>query len=113
MGKTMLRKDGIGLAGPQVNESIRVITININGEAVAFINPKIIKKSWRKNTAEEGCLSIPGVYGKVKRHTNVEVKFLDKNANPQKIKGNKLLARVFQHEIDHLNGVLFIDKMEK
>ncbi len=113
LGETMLKKDGIGLAAPQVYKNIRAIVVNLKNSAVCFINPKIIKKSWLKNIIEEGCLSIPGVFGKVKRHNSVVIKYLDLNADLKKLKAKNLFARVLQHEIDHLNGVLFIDKVIK
>ena len=109
----MIKKDGIGLAAPQVNIAKRVIIVNSNNNAAVFINPKIIKKSFLKNKMEEGCLSIPGVYKKVKRYNSVTMQFQDLKAKKQKIKANKLLARILQHEIDHLDGVLFIDKIVK
>ena len=113
MTKTMLKKDGVGLASPQIGELKRIFIAVINGTPQVFINPKITKKSWRKNTMEEGCLSIPGVYGKVKRPTSVEVEYLDLSGEKRKIKANKFNARVIQHETDHLNGILFIDRMKK
>ncbi len=113
LSQTMIKKDGIGLAAPQVNIAKRVIIVNSNNNAAVFINPKIIKKSFLKNKMEEGCLSIPGVYKKVKRYNSVTMQFQDLKAKKQKIKANKLLARILQHEIDHLDGVLFIDKIVK
>ncbi|HPA25352.1 MAG TPA: peptide deformylase [bacterium] len=113
MAKTMLEKDGVGLAAPQVGKNIRLIVVNSEDGVMAFINPKILKKSWRKKIGEEGCLSLPDIFMLVKRHYGVEVEFLNLEAKKQKIKAKDLLARVFQHEIDHLDGVLFIDKAER
>lgn len=113
MTETMLKNNGIGLAAPQVGQSIRLIAINSEKEIIAFINPKIIKKSWRKNIEEEGCLSIPGVFLPVKRHNSVTMEFLNLAGEKQILKAKNLLARVLQHEIDHLDGILFIDKAEK
>lgn len=113
MKQTMIKKDGIGLAAPQVDRLIRVIVINIDSMSQAFINPKITKKSLRKNIMEEGCLSIPGVYKNVKRSNSVSVEYLDMDGKKHKIKTSGLPARVFQHEIDHLDGVLFIDRAKK
>jgi peptide deformylase len=113
MGEIMFEKDGIGLAAPQVGILKRVIVINVDGNAVPFINPKIVAKSWHKDTKEEGCLSVPEVFGKVKRHMWVKVNFLDAKGEEHEMKVRGLLARVFQHEIDHLDGVLFIDKIVK
>ncbi len=113
MSETMFEKDGIGLAAPQINKNLCVIVVNLKNSAVVFINPKILKKSWRKNVMEEGCLSIPGIYGKVKRNNSIIVKYLDLNGDLQKLKAKKTLAQILQHEIDHLDGILFIDKMIK
>lgn len=111
--KTMLVADGLGLAAPQVNKSIRVIALNVGDQPQIYINPKILKKSWRKNIMEEGCLSVPGVWGNVKRPIKVVLEYTDLNGQNHKIKVSDLPARVFQHEIDHLDGVLFIDKILK
>ena len=113
MADVMLEKDGIGLAGPQVNIGKRVIVIATQDGAIPFFNPKIVKKSWRKEVAEEGCLSVPGIFGKVKRYYGVTVEYYDADAKKQKIKARGLFARVLQHEIDHLDGILFIDKIIK
>lgn len=110
MTKTMKEKDGVGLAAPQVGEDIRLIVINEKNGPLCMINPKIIKKSLLKEWDEEGCLSVPGIYGKVKRNKNLSCEYLDKEGKKNKIKANGLLARVIQHEIDHLDGILFIDK---
>jgi len=113
MAETMLKKDGFGLAAPQINQSIRLVTVNNNGEIAVFLNPKILKKSWRKNIAEEGCLSIPNVFLPIKRHSTITLEFLNLAGDKQILKTKDLLARVLQHEIDHLDGILFIDKAEK
>ncbi len=111
--ETMLKADGIGLAAPQVNQHIRIIAINIENYSQILINPKIIHKSWHKDIMEEGCLSVPNIYGKVKRHKNITVEYFDRQGNHHKNKFSHLPARVIQHEIDHLDGILFIDKMIK
>jgi len=113
MAETILKKDGVGLAAPQINQSIRLVTVNNNGEIAVFLNPKILKKSWRKNIAEEGCLSIPNVFLPIKRHSTITLEFLNLAGDKQILKTKDLLARVLQHEIDHLDGILFIDKAEK
>lgn len=113
LGETMLKNEGVGLAAPQVNQSIRAIIININQKPMPFINPLIIKKSWRKNVKEEGCLSLPNIYGLVKRHNAIAIRYLDINGQEQQLKAKGLLARVLQHEIDHLEGVLFVDRINK
>lgn len=112
LGQTMFAKDGIGLAAPQVDRSIRAIVVNMDNKAVSFINPEIIKKSLLKTTMEEGCLSLPGIYGLVRRPRGVEIKYLDLQGKEKEIKAKGLLARVLQHEIDHLKGILFIDKIK-
>jgi len=113
LGKTMLLANGLGLAAPQVARQIRVIALNVAGNAHIFINPDITKKSLFKNTAEEGCLSAPGRYGKVKRHKKITMEYLDKTGQWHKQKFTGLLSRVIQHETDHLDGILFIDKIIK
>lgn len=110
MAETMKEKDGAGLAAPQIGRNIRLAAVKTEDGAVCMINPKIIKKSWAKELGDEGCLSVPDVFGKVKRHKKIICKFLDKKGKKIKIEAESLMARVIQHEIDHLDGVLFIDK---
>ena len=110
MAKTMKEKDGVGLAAPQIGQNIRLIVINAKDGAICMINPKITKKSLIKEWGEEGCLSVPDVFGQVKRHKKITCKYLDKNGKEKKIQAQGLMARVIQHEIDHLDGILFIDK---
>lgn len=113
MEKTMLTHDGLGLAANQVDMLKRIIIINTKDGPLALINPKLSKKSFKKAEAEEGCLSVPGVYGIVKRHFSVQVDAVNKNSEKIDLKAEGLFARVLQHEIDHLNGILFIDKAKK
>lgn len=113
MKEIMLKEDGVGLAAPQINQQLRIIIVNTQEGPQEFINPKIIKKSWAQNIIEEGCLSVPQVFGTVKRPKRVTVSYLDKHAKQKKLTDSALLARVLQHEIDHLDGVLFIDKVIK
>lgn len=114
MIETMTKANGIGLAAPQVGKNIRlIIATNENGEIFSLINPEIVKKSLFKVKGEEGCLSVPGKIGIVKRHKSVEVKALDRLGREVKIKAKGLFATVLQHEIDHIDGILFIDKAEK
>lgn len=110
MVETMMSHDGIGLAAPQVGQSIRLITIRYRDGNLAMANPKIIKKSLLKELDEEGCLSVPNVYGTVKRCKKITVKYIDEKGKAHKLAGEGLLARVIQHEVDHLDGILFIDK---
>lgn len=110
---TMREAQGIGLAAPQVNQSIRLIVVNTKDGALILFNPKIKNKSFRKEEGEEGCLSIPGLYGLVKRHISITVEGYREDAHPVSIKARGLFARVLQHEIDHINGILFIDRTKK
>ena len=114
MGETMEDYNGIGLAAPQVGILKRVIIVKIAEEAelIELINPKIVKEKGQERDVE-GCLSIPGIYGEVTRSKDVLVEGVDRTGKKRRIRGSGLLARVLQHEIDHLNGVLFTDKVEK
>ncbi|MDO8571077.1 MAG: peptide deformylase [bacterium] len=118
---TMYYKDGIGLAATQVNVGLRIATLVPNPEkfedykkkaqeAIIIINPKIIQHSLRTVSEEEGCLSVPGIFGPVKRWKSVTVEFYDREGKKNKMKASGLLARVFQHEIDHLDGTLYVQK---
>lgn len=110
MLKIMKEHDGVGLAAPQVGQSLRLCTIKFEGKTYVLINPKIKSKSWRKVVAEEGCLSFPGKFILVKRHMKVKVAAFDKKGKEFVLKADGLLARALQHEIDHLDGILFIDR---
>lgn len=110
MAKTMIENDGLGLAAPQIGLNIRVIVINTPEGTLCMINPVITKKSFAKEIGEEGCLSIPKVFGEVARHKKISCKFItDENRNA-KIEASGMIARAIQHEIDHLDGILFKDK---
>lgn len=114
MIETMKKANGVGLAAPQVGKNIRlIIATKNNGEVLALLNPEITKKSWLKVKGEEGCLSVPGQMGLVKRHKRVEVKALNRLGKEVKLKAAELFAVILQHEIDHLDGILFIDRAEK
>jgi peptide deformylase len=105
---------GIGLAAPQVGKSLRVCIIDLEYLGIpsfALINPKLTKKSWKKVEMEEGCLSIPGVYGIVKRPEKIMVKALNINGEESELEADGLLARVIQHEVDHLDGILITSKI--
>ena len=111
MAETMYTDSGVGLAAPQVGISKRVIIIDEEKEGLmVLVNPEIIK-SEGEIIDEEGCLSIPGIYSDVKRSSKVTVKALNENGEKIEITKEGLIARALQHEIDHLNGVLFIDKI--
>ena len=102
--------NGAGLAAPQVGELLRICTIRCDGETFVLINPKITSYSREKEIEEEGCLSFPGKFIPIKRSTKVKARFVDEKGNETKIKAEGLLARVIQHEVDHLNGILFINR---
>ena len=122
MVETMREAPGVGLAAPQIGLSDRIIVVEYyereedeeNEDAPkkvwAMINPEIVKSSEETLMGVEGCLSIPGLLGEVERHAAVQVKGLNKHGKPMKVKAKGWLARIFQHEIDHLNGVLFTER---
>jgi peptide deformylase len=108
MFETMHHARGIGLAAPQVGRTERLAVIEIEGEPLVVINPEIVETSG-KDKAEEGCLSIPDIYADVERPKNVLVRAMDLDGNNYEIEATDLLARCLQHEIDHLDGKLFLD----
>ncbi|OGY50728.1 MAG: peptide deformylase [Candidatus Buchananbacteria bacterium RIFCSPHIGHO2_02_FULL_40_13] len=110
MVTAMKANDGVGLAAPQIGQNQRLFVIGYNDNDLVIINPQIIKKSLLKDWGEEGCLSVPHKYGRVKRPKKVTLKYLNQNGQKQVLKASGLLARIIQHEIDHLDGILFIDK---
>jgi peptide deformylase len=109
MFETMYAAEGIGLAAPQVGRSERLAVVDVEGKKFTLINPEIVAKDGVPEKAEEGCLSIPDIYGDVERPPEVTIRALDENGNPYEASANELLGRCFQHEIDHLDGKLFID----
>ncbi|NQT71178.1 MAG: peptide deformylase [Chloroflexi bacterium] len=112
MIETMQNAYGAGLAAPQVGRLLRIIIIEIPDEKLfALINPEIVKKSGER-VVTEGCLSFPGYRGEIKRAESVTCKALDRNGKAIRIKANDLLAQSLEHEIDHLNGVLYVDHLE-
>ena len=115
---TMYSAKGIGLAAPQVGVQKRILVIDLNFENPesppnVFINPEIISSSASLDTYEEGCLSIPGVYLNVVRPSSIKLSYRDEMGRPKKMNAEGLMARCIQHEIDHLNGVLFVDHLSK
>ncbi|MBP2652930.1 MAG: def1 [Firmicutes bacterium] len=110
MGQTMYAADGVGLAAPQVGLGLRIVVIDVGDGLIELINPVIIKSEGERVTKQEGCLSIPGVIGEVERYAEVTVESLDRNGKKVRIAGKNLLAIALQHEIDHLEGILFIDR---
>jgi len=114
MFETMYAEEGVGLAAPQIGISMRVIVVDPREDAVqpfAFINPEIIETSEETERDEEGCLSLPGLKDLVERPVRVVARGLDAEGRPKQIEAAGLLARILQHEVDHLNGVLFIDRV--
>lgn len=103
--------NGVGLAGPQVGVMERIFVFEVEDGVGVVINPVIVARSEDSVTEDEGCLSIPGLTYPVERSVSVAVEGLDENGEPVRLEGTDLLARVFQHEIDHLDGVLFIDRL--
>lgn len=112
MIETMRAVSGVGLAAPQVGVPLRVAVVEIPGsEVIVLINPEIVKKEGER-VIEEACLSIPGYKGEVRRSVSVKVKALDRMGRNFRIKGEELLAQALEHEIDHLDGILYIDRIE-
>lgn len=110
---TMIDENGVGIAAPQVGICRRIIIVEAPSGVVAYINPEITSRSIRTVASVEGCLSVPGVSGVVKRHSSVKVKAKNRDGEEVEVKANGLLAIIFQHEIDHLDGILFIDRATK
>ena len=112
MAETMYKANGIVLAAPQVGKAIQVVVIDVDDDKhglIELINPKIIRKSGCE-VDTEGCLSVPEIFGDVERAAKVTVEYYNRRGKKQKMTGNGLLARCIQHELDHLEGTLFIDK---
>ncbi|HUV29133.1 MAG TPA: peptide deformylase [Anaerolineales bacterium] len=121
MVDTMRVAPGVGLAAPQMNVPLRVIVVEFNDsedeeappKLYIYVNPKITLSSADEEVGTEGCLSIPGIVGDVSRPITITVKGLNRHGQPMKLKASGWLARIFLHEVDHLNGVLFVDRAEK
>lgn len=111
MYEIMAESHGLGLAGPQIGVSKRIFVYDVGEGPHAFINPVIISSSGEESGLE-GCLSIPGLQGEVPRATKVTIRGIDENGEQVKIVAEGLLARVFQHEMDHLDGTMFIDRAD-
>ena len=112
MIETMHTASGVGLAAPQVGTLLRVIVVGIPGEEdIVLINPQVVRRIGER-LVDEGCLSIPGYIGQIKRAELVTVKGRDQTGKEIRIKADELLAQALEHEIDHLNGVLYIDYLE-
>jgi peptide deformylase len=118
MFDTMYKAPGVGLAAIQIGIPRRIVTVDTAKKdepknPQVFINPEIVWRSEEKNTYEEGCLSIPEYYEEVERPTQVKVRYMGLDGKTQEVVASGLLATVLQHEIDHINGVLFIDHISK
>jgi peptide deformylase len=121
MVETMRQAPGVGLAAPQVGESLRLIVIEYGDDEdekvppklYVMANPEITRFSQETLVGAEGCLSIPGIQGEVERQAAVTVKGVNRHGRPMTVKAEGWLARIFQHEIDHLDGVLFVDRAQK
>jgi peptide deformylase len=115
MFATMYVEEGVGLAAPQVGRSVRVFVVDVEEEEGvrlkrAFVNPSIVERSG-EIVGEEGCLSIPGLRADVKRFARVAVEALDADGKPFRVEAEGLVARAIQHEVDHLDGILFLDRV--
>ena len=111
---TCRQANGIGLAAPQIGKSIRLCVIDLEHIGIppfALVNPRIVRKSLKKVEMEEGCLSIPGVFGIVNRPEAVTVKAMNLDGTENKFRADGMLSRVIQHELDHLDGILFTSKI--
>jgi peptide deformylase len=111
MNETMVEADGVGLAAPQIGILKRIVIIDVGDGPIEMINPEIVEYDGEQ-FGDEGCLSVPGKFGKVRRPNWVRVKFQDRNGEHVELEGTELFARAVFHELDHLEGVLFIDKVE-
>jgi peptide deformylase len=110
MKKIMIQHNGVGLAANQIGKNLSIFVAYDNKKFYTFINPQIVKFFGKEKIMEEGCLSIPNVWGQIKRYEGVVVSYQDLFGKNKKLRAKGLLAQIIQHEIDHLNGVLFIDK---
>ena len=114
MFDTMIDADGVGLACPQIGKNLRMFVLIADDDVRrVFINPQIIKTSEELGDYDEGCLSIPQVYETIKRPVRVTVQALNENGKPFTLDADGLLARIIQHEYDHLDGIVFIDRGDK
>jgi peptide deformylase len=109
MFETMYAAEGIGLAAPQVGRTERLAVVDVDGQKFTLINPEVIERTDDIEKAEEGCLSIPDIYGDVDRPFTVTIRATNENGEQYEATASELLGRCFQHEIDHLDGKLFLD----
>ena len=111
MAETMNAADGVGLAAPQVGVELRIVVIDVGEGLIELINPVLLEKEGCQKGLE-GCLSVPGVFGEVERYEKVVVEGLNRSGRKIRVTGSGLLARALQHEMDHLDGVLFVEKAD-
>lgn len=110
MTETMYHARGVGLAAQQIGKAIQICVIDVDGNLHTLINPKITSLSRNMHTDDEGCLSIPGKFFPIERHWKVTVRYTDENGTEKKMRASGLLARAVQHELDHLNGIVILDR---
>ncbi len=111
MVEAMLRADGVGLAAPQIGVSRRIIVLDVEGEFHILINPELVRSEGERIESSEGCLSVPGVSAPVERYSRATVRGTDLDGHPVEVTGEGILARAIQHELDHLDGRLFLDHL--
>jgi len=112
MVETMQQANGVGLAAPQVGVSLRVVVVQMPGEEpITIINPKMVKRAGEREVTE-GCLSVPGYAGEIKRSISVTVKGQNRQGRAIRLKATGLMAEALEHELDHLNGILYVDHLE-
>jgi peptide deformylase len=113
MLETMRGARGVGLAAPQIGKSIRLAVVEVEGKTYCLINPEITLYSQEKTICEEGCLSLPGEFFPILRSEEVTVRYQNEKGLPKKMRAKKLLAVVIQHEVDHLDGILIVNRYKK
>lgn len=112
MAETMYAAEGVGLAAPQINQSLKIVVLDDGNGLIELINPEMLSHSDETEMGVEGCLSVPGYYGSVSRYKKIKVRALNRHGKIVVYEPEGFLARIFQHEIDHLYGTLFIEKAE-
>jgi peptide deformylase len=112
MAETMYDADGIGLAGNQIGIAKRIVVIDVGSGLIELVNPEIIDASEERSRAYEACLSLPGLRGPVTRPATVTVRYTDRQGETKEVQATELLARCVQHEVDHLDGILFTDYLQ-
>jgi len=113
MVETMRKLGGVGLAAPQIGKSIRLAVVEVDGKTLYLINPEITLYSQEKTVCEEGCLSLPGEFFPILRSEKIVVRYQNEKGLPKKIRAANLLAVVMQHEVDHLDGILIVNRYKK